>query len=341
MMRPIAFLLMLSCGVITTYAAPTPVASGGEGNPAISSKPLVVKAKPTPVKVAPAKSKYVPQPHPSPLDPHLVTFPYSKDYIYPIKGKLDEFTHIELAENEKVIVFLVKDKLLWPSKVAATKRDIFIKPVFPNEGSSASLITNLRRYELSLSVGGETDEGIWYQRVSWETDDADWSAVAADPVMDQVPRQNKAAMDSSLAGRYGDQAGASFDLTITKEPVASNACNQERVQVDKLNFSYSIEGDATWKPTIVFDDGKFTWLKFPPVQDMPPIFALNPATGDAEYIEAIPCRGHYVVQSLLPGGALLKLGKLEVKIVNQNSQSCSGGFFGLFKSCKSAGNIRD
>ena len=111
-MRPIAFLLMMFGVVITTsYAAPTPVTSGGEGNPAISSKPLVVKAKPTPVKVAPAKSKYVPQPHPSPLDPHLVTFPYSKDYIYPIKGKLDEFTHIELAENEKVIVFLVRDKI--------------------------------------------------------------------------------------------------------------------------------------------------------------------------------------------------------------------------------------
>lgn len=307
----------------------------GETAALAPSKPAVAKAKPAP-------KRLLVRPRPAPLDPRLVVFPYTRDYIYPIPAKLDDYTHIELAENERVIALTLPDKLRWFFKVLATKRDILVKPVVPDEKSTAAtIITNLRRYELSLSVVDEDgevcrastrkDECVWYQRVSWELEDGTFEAT-------DIQQPRFAGMDGlSRTHSPGALGGLSASADNPTGPSAGG-CGQEQVQVDRLNFNYSIVGDAPFKPTMVFDDGRFTWFKFPKVQDMPPLFAINPTTGDAEIEHFLPCKGHFVVQALLPGGALLKLGKAEVRVVNKNTQDC-GGFFG--SSCKPVGNILD
>ncbi len=293
----------------------------------------------------------------SPLDPRLVRFPYTPDYVYPILTKLDDYTHIELAENERIVEFRLPDKLLFNFKVSPTKRDIYVKPVVPQNEAGATIITNLRRYELNLCVGDEdsggtsykgtsceqaatvTREGAgpaWYKRVSWETEDGAYEAGDA-PLPRAGGLDPLAALKANLAGAGGMQNPAA-DLTNNTGSPSSAGCGQERIQLDRLNFNYSIVGDAPFKPTMVFDDGRFTWFKFPKLQDVPPVFALDPKTGEGQITDFIPCKGHLVVQALMPGGALLKLGKVEIRIVNKNTQDC-GGFFNT--SCKAVSNFRD
>lgn len=289
-------------------------------------------------------SKPLVRPQPSPLDPRLVVFPYTPNYIYPVPTKLNDFTHIEFPEGERVIDVTLPDKLRWAFKVSkATKRDIFIKPIIPNNRSSATIITNVRRYELALSVGDEEDGGEWYQRVSWDSEDSDTSAGADMSAMDMAATPTA----TSVAMPFGRSPGADFpviDAGSRKDPSA--LCRQGQVPVDQINFEYDIAGDAPFKPLMVFDNGRSTWIKFPAVQDMPSLFALDPETGNAEFETFISCPGNFVVvQAMLPGGALLKLGKSEVRIVNKKTprkNSSCGGFFGLFGNCnKPVGNIRD
>ncbi len=311
-----------------------------------SSAALAQEAGKKPVKPLVSRQVAKPpvRPQPSPLDPRLVVFPYTPNYIYPIPTKLNDFTHIEFPEGERVIDVTLPDKLRWSFKVSkATKRDIFIKPIIPNNRSSATIITNLRRYELALSVGDEEDGGEWYQRVSWDSDDLET------PAGTDIPAMAMAAVSpgTSDAMPFGRNPGAGFsggDIGGKKE--TSAACRQGQVPVDQINFEYEIVGDAPFKPLMVFDNGRSTWMKFPAVQDMPSLFALDPETGNAEFETFIPCPSNFVVvQAMLPGGALLKLGKSEVRIVNKKNpgknSSCTG-FFGLFGNCnKPAGNIRD
>lgn len=287
------------------------------------------KAKNKPKIAAPSKlAKRSPiQARPMPYEARLVVFPFDPDYIYPIPTKLDTYTHIQLAENERVVGFYLSDTLRWKPKVAATRRDIFVKATMPHIEAVATLITNQRRYQLSFSAGDEDDGGLWYQRVSWESDDG----------FIEAPGDTSARLvaEHSAAARGAVATAASATTTPALMPPPGVA---DRVDVDKLNFNYALVGDAPFKPTQVFDDGRFTWFKFPRVQDMPVLFALNPSTGEAQVEAFIPRKGYFLVQGLLPGGALLKLGSDEVRVVNNKGQDANCGW--LFqRDCASIGNI--
>lgn len=83
---------------------------------------------------------------------------------------------------------------------------------------------------------------------------------------------------------------------------------------------------APFKPAMVFDDGKFTWIQLPSdVQEIPAIFALG-ADGTAELVNFTVRRNYFVVQRLFPDGALLKLRKDEVRVFNRRGKAC--GLFG-------------
>lgn len=336
----------------TSPAAAAPVSAPPKPVATVAKKPAAVTAKP-----AEPKPSLI-RPRASPFDPRLVVFPYTPDYIYPIKTKRGEFTHIELAEGEQFVDLALPEKILWTAVVSqATLRDIYVKPTIPNNSAGATLVTSLRRYELSFSVGDDDDGGVWYQRVSWESGDrftpnsggrsftwrgaGDASFGEPSPALTPPPGRTVSPSGNQVAGSaVGGGRGMGFDApaSIQRERESAPACTQMPVQVDRLNFNYDIEGDAPFKPSMVFDDGRFTYFKFPRVQDMPMLFALNPTTGDAEIEGIVPCKNHYLVQALLPGGALLKLGKAEVKIVNKDAQGC-GIFRSLFGGCKPVGNI--
>ncbi len=83
---------------------------------------------------------------------------------------------------------------------------------------------------------------------------------------------------------------------------------------ERLRFSYAIEGDAPFRPQMVFDDGKFTWIRLAPnVQELPALFVLS---GEEVELVNYTQRGDYLLINRLVPGLLLKLGKAEVKVRN-------------------------
>jgi len=89
------------------------------------------------------------------------------------------------------------------------------------------------------------------------------------------------------------------------------------VAIEQLNFNYRISGDRPpWLPLRAFDDGRKTWIEFPPsisVGEAPPLFVLGDK-GEAQLVNYRVSGRYYVVDRLF-GSAELRLGGKKQKIV--------------------------
>ena len=94
-------------------------------------------------------------------------------------------------------------------------------------------------------------------------------------------------------------------------PVASG------LDIAQLHFNYAISGDRPpWRPLRAFDDGRQTYIEFPPALaqgDAPPLFLLGP-DGKAELVN-YRLRDRYYVVDRLFGAAELRLGLKKQEIV--------------------------
>lgn len=250
-------------------------------------------------------------------DTRLVLFHYDPDLTYGVKTKDGLYTHVEIAKGDVIRAFYLSDTLRWKFHVSGDKRRLFIKPTVPGQFTAATLVTENRVYEMTFaSVKGSED---WYQRVTWsypsEGSDKD-AGGDADGIFEEEASEPAAiaSVDVKDTKRAVARPGPQFD-----EPLPAGT-----VDPKNMSFDYTVTGDATFKPVTVFDDGRFTWLRFDKVmQDMPALFMLN-SEGKAEILN-YTTHGDYIMVSRLTQGILLRLGNQEVRIV-KNKKSC-----GLFR----------
>jgi type IV secretion system protein VirB9 len=94
--------------------------------------------------------------------------------------------------------------------------------------------------------------------------------------------------------------------------------------IDRLNFSYrirTVRGRApVWTPSRVFDDGRRTWIEFPPgvaAADMPPLFVV---TGEGAEIVNYRVQGQRYVIDRLFDRAELRLGARAPVVVRIDRQ---------------------
>lgn len=87
--------------------------------------------------------------------------------------------------------------------------------------------------------------------------------------------------------------------------------------LEGLNFSYGIRGPRVpWRPLRVFDDGRQTFIEFPPGfggGEAPPLFAIG-AGGAAELVN-YRVRGRYYIVDRVLGSAELRLGGRRQQVV--------------------------
>jgi len=127
------------------------------------------------------------------------------------------------------------------------------------------------------------------------------------------------------------QAGISWryphnNLASTKQFIMNQNLDEENYQINvdvkKLNFHYTIEGRARWKPIRVFDDGKKTYIQFPDnieVGELPPLFVI--AHEDKPQIVNYRFKSNYYIVDRLFYKALLQIGQRkpqQVYLINNN-----------------------
>lgn len=248
--------------------------------------------------MAPEPARAQAQPFPLPTDSRLVVFNYGKDETYTILAIPMAVTHIEFGPGEEIAVTpAIGDSVQW--QVTGGGRHLFIKPSKSDIFTSMTVITNLRTYQFTLrsSPAG----GQWYQRVSWRYPDA----IAAAQTLELSRQVERKRVDSLNAS--------------------------EPLDVEKLNFAYTVRGDAEFKPTTVFDNGVHTWIRMPRKnQELPAVFVRS--EGQAQLVN-YSVRGDFVVVQRLAEEFLLRLGEEEVRIrsdkhrhrVNGQSDASVGG----------------
>ena len=261
---------------------------------------------------------------PMPLDARLVTFNFDRDYDYPVLMRPFTMVHLEFAPGETLKGYYASDTSAsrWTFKPARTKRDLFVMSKGDNLLNTATIITNLRTYQVTFV---SASKGSYYKRVNW-TGDADQDLASAG--LDTFG--GNSAMPSM---QNGPMAASEWEAPgpAARRPAPSGRSDHDArpadiVDISKANFDYRIDGVAPFKPAMVFDDGKFTWIQLPSdVQEIPAIFALG-ADGTAELVNFTVRRNYFVVQRLFPDGALLKLRKDEVRVFNRRGKAC--GLFG-------------
>jgi len=233
------------------------------------------------------------KPIPMPADARLVEFPYEPNDTFIVLARPRSITDIVLHQDEEILSLALGDTFQW--QVKDTKGHLFVKPLRPNISTSVTLVTTARTYQFTLQSSPE--DGAWYQRVSFTY-----------PQLMVLERERKVA-----AQRIVDT-----EVQRLERQVVSH-----NVSIENLNWDYRISGEAAFKPTQVFDDGRFTWIRMPKTQDMPAFF-LETENGERELINT-HLKGDYVVVQRLVDKVVLVLGKSEVSVSRGKR-----GFAGLF-----------
>jgi type IV secretion system protein TrbG len=279
----------------TSPPCPTPAACGSLP----ARKPMIHAHR------AGTRPESINGPYPDPDDPSLVTYDYDPDYSYRIITEVDQETHILLAPDEEVVgVYLADTGKRWPYHTSITKRDLFISARAAGLRNTGTIITSKRRYEIDLR---STSSNAWYHRVSWHYTDAGTSSYShVTPFGTEYPG-NIPRGSGYASGGTSDSSGPRIDLT-------------------HANYSYQVKGDAPFAPTMVFDDGQFTYMKLPHNAALSAVFILD-RSGNGEITDLAPIgNDFYKIPQVASYGLLLQRGKDEVRVFNQNSRGC--GLFG-------------
>lgn len=233
-----------------------------------------------------------------PGDAKLVVFSYDENNTFTILSMPGNITDIQLNEGEKVTAMAMGDSVQWIT--ARTDSHIFIKPTRPNIFTSATLVTDQRTYQLTLRSSPEG--GKWYQRVSWKYPEL---IIMKQSEMEAQAKAQKIAAEAIQAEEKKRQADA-MAISISKAP--GNP-------VESLNFDYTVQGNADFKPTQVLDDGKVTYLRMnKKLQEWPATFIVD----ESNVPEVInPLRdGEFIKVTRLFKKCVLKLNDKEITIIN-------------------------
>jgi type IV secretion system protein VirB9 len=154
----------------------------------------------------------------------------------------------------------------------AKKIHILVKPTRPDIITNLVINTDRRTYHMEL----RSTEKTYMASVSW--------LYAQDQII-ALRRQNEAA-----------EAAMPVDTGL---------------DIDRLRFRYTIEGDATpWRPLHAFDDGRKVYIQFPrgiAQGEMPPLFVTG-SDGKSSELVNYRVRGTHMIVDRLFAAAELRLG---------------------------------
>jgi P-type conjugative transfer protein VirB9 len=228
-------------------------------------------------------------------DTRLVEFQFDPDNTFLVLSKPRAVTHLQFAPDEQIMSVAAGDTSNWEITPTKNRKNLFLKPKFEDLETSLTVLTDKRPYQFVLK--STTDGKKWYQRVSW--------VYSSQVVLELDPAAASDAEDaaSTAAAHQGPPTSPS---TVRPEGPAG-------INPEAMRFSYRIEGDAKFRPEIVFDDGRFTYFRMPAdLQEQPALFAV--IEGNDFSLVNYTVNGNFIVAQRLLDNAVLKLGKPEVRV---------------------------
>jgi type IV secretion system protein VirB9 len=211
-------------------------------------------------------------------------YPYAEGALYHVYTAPGRVTDIALQPGEILGAVAAGDTVRWvigdaSSGSADSKRThLLVKPVADGLSTNLVITTDRRIYHVTLTSTAQAA----MIALSWTY-----------PQDDLIALRHAAETAEAAA------------------PIANG------IDVDQLHFNYVVSGDAPdWRPLRAFDDGRQTFIEFPPslaTGEAPPLFVVG-AKGDAQLVN-YRVRGRYYVVDRLFDAAELRLGLKHQQVV--------------------------
>lgn len=280
--------------VVEVPPAPAP-ATQLKSLPATSA----VARKPPPPEqvVAEANRKAAEAPAESGFFNAIMQYPFSPGSLFQIYAAPMRVVDINLEPGERIIGQpACGDVVRWVLAVGrsmshgAEQWHVYLKPTRPDLETNLAINTDRRTYLLELHSFREA----YMAAVSWRYPEDEVAHLEGEARMLE-------AMEKDAA------------------PVVS---------VEALNFKYEVkvtEGKPAWTPLQVFDDGRKTFIRFPPgmlVRESPALFVWRDK--ETQLVNYRVRNELYIVDRLFDS-AELRLGQKDQEIVRINRVSASGG----------------
>lgn len=290
--------LAQSAPAVPSAANALPVAGAVPATPPVAAKPVIavpkratvrrkiVRSKPNPILrgVSAATRAATLEPSAAGFIQAVQVYPFVEGTVYQLYAAPERVTDIALQSGEVLGAVAAGDTVRWvigdtsSGSGEAKRTHVLVKPFAAGQSTNIVITTDRRVYHLSLvSVARSAMTGL-----SWI-----------------YPQDALLAVRKANA----DRAAAM--------PVASG------LAVEQLSFGYRISGDTpAWRPLRAFDDGRQTFIEFPPslaVGEAPPLFLVD-ASGEAALVNYRVSGRYYVVDRLFDR-AELRLGTKKQQIV--------------------------
>lgn len=232
-------------------------------------------------------------------DPHIRNIAYDPDHLVTLHGQLGFQIMIEFAPDEHIENVSIGDALAW--QVVPNKRAniLFLKPLDANILTNMSVVTDQRRYIFDLDA------------------------------------TSAKAVHEGHAGRSIHVSARTYVVRFLYpaapvEAVAEPAAPPPPV---RSNTRYTYTGSRSLLPTLVFDDGHFTYFKWSEQTPTPAIFALagkgaggkgEGGKGEESLVNYGVRQGYTIVEQIAPR-FILRNGSETTTLINEGWQEPDPG----------------
>ncbi len=210
-----------------------------------------------------------------PRDPRIRVIDFNPDQITAVTGHTGYQMTIEFEPDEKIETVGIGDSSGWQVTPNGNGTLLFLKPMSVSPVTNMTLVTNKRRYNIELSS-------------------RNGAKVARDSVTYVLRFRLPAPPPVSVV---------QDDDLVTQIPEAS------------WNRNYRFEGSKTLVPEEIFDDGRYTFIRFADSVETPAVFAVSGA--EDENLVNTNMRGKYIMVDRVVGQIVLRQGKLLTRLYNE------------------------
>jgi type IV secretion system protein VirB9 len=216
-------------------------------------------------------------------DPRIRVIDYDADRVFVITGHTGYQITMEFEAGEKVETVGIGDSSGWQITPNGNGTLLFLKPMAVVPVTNMTLVTNKRRYNLELS----SRSGV---------------------------KVNRNSITYVLRFRL-------------PAPVVVKSAQDEnqisRVPEGLWNRNYRFEGSKALVPEEVFDDGRYTYIRFAETVETPAIFAVSGA--EDENLVNSNMRGSYIIIDQVSEQIVLRQGKLVTRLYNEKHSIAEPG----------------
>jgi type IV secretion system protein VirB9 len=264
-------------------------------------------------------------PEASPNDPHIRVIPYKDNDVAIIRVQRGVVTRIVLERDEKIEIPVVglssdctREADEWCISAIVGSNQIFVRPRDNAHRNNMELHTSKRDYSFVFEVveegvsRGKRPEAIQpFFRVVFDYPQPK-------PLSAAMTDSERAAAVEALLRRVDISAARPVPQKVDPDYGMTPAQRLKAEGMDVRNTNYTkqiLDKGEDAEPTMVFDDGRFTYFEFPGAREIPAIFAHG-SDGEPTRVNW-HMNGNFVVVQRTARKFTLRLGDAVVGIFNE------------------------